>query len=226
MVTPMIHIATFPETDKEPMPRQLTEKPTIHPSCHIVDSWVGGWTELGPDTSLFESMFDDYSYTAGQVSIAYTDVGKFCSIAAQVRINPGNHPMTRVTQHHFTYRRAQYNFGTDDHAFFDWRRSARCIIGHDVWIGHGAIILPGVTIGTGAVVGAGAVVSKDVEPYTVVVGVPAKPIRQRFPPEVVEELLRVAWWNWDHQTIQVRFDDFLNVNRFVETYGLGSFVTG
>lgn len=214
----MIHIDRFPEVAPEPTPRTLNAKPTIHPTCHLVDSWVGGWTELGPYTSLLESTFDDYSYTAGQVLIAYTDVGKFCSIAAQARINPGNHPMTRVTQHHFTYRRAQYDFGTDDYAFFDWRRSARCVIGHDVWIGHGAIILPGVTIGTGAVVGAGAVVSKDVEPYTVVVGVPAKPIRKRFAPEVIEKLLRVAWWHWDHATIKARFDDLLDVDQFVERY--------
>lgn len=215
----LIHIGRFPPSEPERPPRTLSEQPTIHPTCHLVDSWVGGWTELGPETSLLESTFDDYSYTAGQVAIAYTDVGKFCSIAAQVRINPGNHPMGRVTQHHFTYRRAQYGLGDDDHAFFDWRRAARCVIGHDVWIGHGAIVLPGVTIGTGAVVGAGAVVTKAVEPYTVVVGVPAKPIRTRFPTRMIETLLRVAWWEWDHTTIKARLPDLLDSEQFVERYG-------
>ncbi len=218
MNKPMLHIAHFPPIDTKPTPTSLQEMPTIHDNCHLVDSWVGSWTELGPHTSLLESTFDDYSYTAGQVSIAYTDVGKFCSIAAQVRINPGNHPMGRVTQHHFTYRRAQYGFGENDDAFFDWRRGARCVIGHDVWIGHGAIILPGVTVGTGAVVGAGAVVSKDVEPYTVVVGVPAKPIRKRFSLETIDRLLHIAWWHWDHATIKARFDDLLDSERFVEHY--------
>lgn len=216
--TPMLYVARFPAVEREQPPRVLSENPAIHPSCHIVSSMVGGWTELGAHTSLLESTFGDYSYTAGQVSIAYTDVGKFCSIAAQSRINPGNHPMGRVTQHHFTYRRAQYGFGEDDSTFFDWRRAARCVIGHDVWIGHGAIVLPGVTIGTGAVVGAGAVVSKDVEPYTVVVGVPAKPVRKRFPAETIEALLRIAWWDWDHATIKMRFDDLLEIERFVERY--------
>ncbi|MFN8562280.1 MAG: hypothetical protein U0703_11820 [Anaerolineae bacterium] len=79
-------------------------------------------------------------YAAGDVSIIYADVGKFCSIASHVRINPGNHPMERVTQHHMTYRRRQFGFGEDDHAFFDWRRAHRCSIGHDVWLGHGAIV--------------------------------------------------------------------------------------
>jgi len=215
---PMLQIDHFPALEIEQPPRTLSESPTIHPSCHIVSSMVGGWTELGSQTSLLESTFGDYSYTAGQVSIAYTDVGKFCSIAAQARINPGNHPMGRVTQHHFTYRRAQYGFGEDDNTFFDWRRASRCVIGHDVWIGHGAIILPGVTIGTGAVVGAGAVVSKDVEPYTVVVGVPAQPRRKRFSAEMIEALLRIAWWDWDHPTIQERIDSLLDIERFVERY--------
>ena len=97
--------------------------------------------------------------------------------------------MDRVTQHHMTYRRVQYGFGeTDDDDFFDWRRDHKVTVGHDVWIGHGAILLPGVTVGTGAVIGAGAVVTKDVEPYTIAVGVPARPLRRRFPEDVVEEL--------------------------------------
>ncbi len=68
-------------------------------------------------------------------------------------------------------------------------------VGHDAWIGHGALLMPGVTVGTGAVIGAGAVVTRDVEPYTVVVGVPARPLRRRFGPEVAEALLAIAWWD-------------------------------
>jgi phosphonate metabolism protein (transferase hexapeptide repeat family) len=128
------------------------------------------------------------------VSVIYAEVGKFCSIASRVRINPGNHPMDRVTQHHLTYRRRQYGFNTvNDEAFFDWRRAARCVIGHDVWIGHGATVMPGVQIGTGAVIGAGAVVTKDVAPYNIVVGVPAKPIKQRFASNTIQRLLAIAW---------------------------------
>ena len=108
-------------------------------------------------------------------------IGKFCSIASHVRINPGNHPMHRVMQHHLTYRRIEYGFDTtDDEAFFEWRRSQPCAIGHDVWIGHGAVIMPGVNIGTGAVIGSAAVMTKDVAPYEVAVGVPARAIKKRF----------------------------------------------
>jgi ABC-type multidrug transport system fused ATPase/permease subunit len=98
-----------------------------------------------------------------------------------VRINATNHPTWRATLHHFTYRAGDYWPDADmEQDFFAWRRENRVNIGHDVWIGHGATILPGVTIGNGAVIGAGAVVSKDVAPYTIVGGVPAKLIRERF----------------------------------------------
>jgi phosphonate metabolism protein (transferase hexapeptide repeat family) len=213
-------IETFPQTllTDSPLRKQLGEQPHIHPSSRIRLSHLGAWTDIGPDCALLESSLDDYSYLAGDVQIIYSAIGKFCSIASHATINPGNHPMTRVTQHHMTYRRAQYRFGADDAAFFDWRRADKCVIGHDVWIGHGATILAGVTVGTGAVVAAGAVVSKNVAPYEIVGGVPARVIRKRFPDAVIEKLLRVAWWNWDRETLQERFDDLLDVNQFLDKY--------
>ncbi len=196
--------------------RRLSERPTIHPTATIRDSFIGSWTDIGPNCQIVESAFGDYSYAAGDASIIYTEVGKFCSIASHVRINPGNHPMERVTQHHLTYRRVQYGLGeADDLAFFEWRREHRCRIGHDVWLGHGAVIMPGVAIGTGAVVGSGAVVTKDVAPYTVAVGVPARPIRTRFPSAVIERLLASAWWDWDRATLEDRFEELLDLDRFL-----------
>jgi len=215
----MHHIDHFPESLQDKQPKQLSEQPTIHPSCKIRNSQVGSWTELGPNTSMLEVSFGDYSYTAGNVSIVYSSVGKFCSIANSVRINPGNHPQWRVTQHHCTYRRRQYGFDTEeDEAFFQWRRDHGCHIGQDVWIGHGAVIMPGVSVGTGAVVGAGAVVTKDIGTYEVAVGVPARVIKRRFPEDICEKLLVIAWWDWDRPTLEERFGDLMQLESFIEKY--------
>jgi phosphonate metabolism protein (transferase hexapeptide repeat family) len=199
--------------------RTLGEQPWVHETSRVTNSEIGPWTAIGPNCSITESTFGAYSYCAGDVSIIYSEVGKFCSIASHVRLNPGNHPMQRVTQHHMTYRRAQYGFGhTDDAAFFDWRRADKVTIGHDVWLGHGVLVMPGVSIGTGAVVGAGAVVTKDVEPYTVAVGVPARPLRLRFPKDVALRLLAIAWWDWPREVLEERFADLNDLATFLEKY--------
>jgi phosphonate metabolism protein (transferase hexapeptide repeat family) len=163
--------------------KRLSEAPTIHSTSRVYFSEIGAWTEIGPNSQIVESTFGEYSYVASEFEIIYSDVGKFCSIASHVCINPGNHPMWRVTQRHLTYRRVQYGFdAVDDGAFFDWRRAARCVVA------HGATIVAGIEVRTGAVVGAGAVVTHDVAPYTIVAGVPARPIRRRFPDDVIQKL--------------------------------------
>src|SRR5262245_33457310 len=137
---------------------QLGLDPLVHPTASVRDSRLGRYTEVGARTSVIESELGDYSYVVNDSDIIYTRIGKFCSIAAHTRINPGNHPMERPALHHFTYRSLSYQLGADDdEAFFEWRRQHKVTMGHDVWIVHGAVILPGVTIGTGAAVGAGAV---------------------------------------------------------------------
>lgn len=198
--------------------KPLGIEPVFHQGVLVYKSQLGQWTELGANTQLVESSMDDYSYTAGDNQIIYTEIGKFSNIASHVRINPGNHPMERVTLHHITYRRKMYGLGEDDPDFFEWRRLHKCVIGHDTWLGHNVIVMPGVTVGTGAVVGSGAVVTKDVPPYTIAVGVPAKPTRLRFPEPIVEKLLQIAWWDWDRPTLEARFDDLMNVEQFVEKY--------
>ncbi len=144
------------------------------------------------------------------------------SSSAAVRINATNHPMWRATLHHFTYRANDYWPDADHEAdFFEWRRGHRVVIGHDVWIGHGSTILPGVTVGNGAVIGSGAVVTKDVEPYTVVGGVAAKVIRERFPRSIAEHMEKLAWWDWDHARLRTALDDFrkLDAEAFLARHG-------
>jgi hypothetical protein len=215
----MRYISSFPETLDVEAKHTLGEEPSIHPSCIIKDSSIGGWTALGAQTWLVESSFGDYSYTAGNVQIIYTEVGKYCSIANSVRINPGNHPQWRVTQHHMTYRRVQYGLDVeDDQEFFNWRREHKCTIGNDVWIGHGAVIMPGVSIGTGAIIGSGAVVTKDVGPYEIAVGVAAKVIKKRFDEVTIEKLLASQWWTWDRATLEMNFKDLLSIDDFLNKH--------
>ncbi len=192
--------------------KHLSLDPTIDPSATVRDTRLGAWTEVGARSKVIETVMDDYSYLVNDCDVIYADIGKFVNIAAHVRVNPGQHPMDRASQHHFQYRSAAYDLGEDDTDFFNRRRAIRVNIGHDAWIGHGAIIKGGVSIGVGAVVGSGAMVTKDVAPYTVVAGVPAIKLRDRFPDYLQKALMRIAWWNWSHDDLADRMDDFRNLD--------------
>jgi hypothetical protein len=201
--------------------RMLSVEPTIDPTAKLHDSTLGAYCEVGARTILQEVVMDDYSYVVNDAQLTYTTIGKFCSIAAMTRINPGNHPMQRASQAHFTYRASAYFPGeSDDTGFFEWRRRHRVHIGHDVWIGHGAIVLPGRSVGTGAVVAAGAIVTKDVAAYTIVAGNPARTIKRRFSEEITDRLAALAWWEWDHETLRRALPDFrqLAVEDFLEKH--------
>jgi phosphonate metabolism protein (transferase hexapeptide repeat family) len=201
--------------------KALAIEPTIDPTAKIQDVKFGIYCEVGARTILLDVEMGDYSYVVNDAQMTYTTIGKFCSIAAMTRINPGNHPMHRATQAHFTYRASAYFPGeADDAEFFDWRKSHRVHIGHDVWIGHGAIVLPGRRIGHGAVIAGGAVITKDVPDYTIVAGNPARPIRRRFSDGVAERLMQLGWWNWDHDALRMALPDFrkLTIEAFLDKY--------
>ena len=120
--------------------KELSTVPLIDPTARLHDSSAGAYCEIGARTILHEVTLGDYSYVVNDSQIAYATIGKFCSIAAMTRINPGNHPMHRASQAHFSYRASAYFPGeSDESEFFAWRRSHHVAIGHDVWIGHGAI---------------------------------------------------------------------------------------
>jgi len=201
--------------------KKLGEMPLIDPTADVRDSRMGRFTEIGARTSFVESELGDYSYIVNDGDVIYTTIGKFCSIAAMVRINPGNHPMWRASQSHFTYRASCYFEGEADEAdFFAWRRAHPVTIGHDVWIGHGAVILPGRSIGTGAVIAAGAVVTRDVPPYAIVAGISAKVVKPRFPTGIADRLQSLAWWDWSHEELHAALRDFraLSVEEFLDRY--------
>jgi phosphonate metabolism protein (transferase hexapeptide repeat family) len=200
---------------------RLSETPFIHATASVHDCQLGRYTEISERCRISEAILGDYSYIMQDGAVWCATIGKFANIAASVRINAPNHPTWRPTLHHFTYRSSDYweDAGVDE-AFFEWRRTNFVTIGHDVWIGHGATILPGVTVGNGAVIGAGAVVSKDVVPYTIVGGVPARKIRDRFDGKTAERLQILAWWDWDHAKLRTALDDFrtLDIEAFLEKH--------
>ena len=209
-------------TNSAPHLTKLGLQPLIHPGASVTASTLGRYTEVGTRTSLTEVELGDYSYVMSDCEIIYADIGKFCSIAAHARIHPVNHPMQRASQSHFTYRAADYFEGArHEDGVFDWRRASRVQIGHDVWVGHGAIVLAGRKVGTGAVLAAGAVVTKDVAPYTIVGGNPARLLKRRFDQATGDRLERLAWWDWSHEQLHQALPDFqtMPIEAFLEKHG-------
>ena len=194
-------------------------EPTIEDDVITEETVFGAYIHIQAHCIFCDVTIGDYSYFAGYNQVYYATIGKFCSVASFARINTTNHPTyDRIAQHHFTYRSKRFGFGEDDAEFFTQRKDKAVTIGNDVWIGHNAIIMPDVNIGNGAVVGAGAVVTRNVEPYSVVAGVPARKVKMRFPDDLVVKIEQTKWWDWDYQTIKERLSDFRDIEAFVRKY--------
>jgi phosphonate metabolism protein (transferase hexapeptide repeat family) len=194
----------------QPAPkRPKLAETVIEPTVKLREVTIGRCCEVLGDTAIEYTELGDYSYLGPGCMVADASIGKFCAIAAQVRIGAPNHPLDRPSQHRFTYCPEYYSADAErDHAFFRERRADRVVIGNDVWIGHAVIVMPGVTVGDGAVLAAGAVVTRDVAPYSIVGGVPAKQIRERFDRDLAAQLAKIAWWDWPPETIFERLPGF------------------
>lgn len=130
-------------------------------------------------------------------------IGKFCSIACGVKFlfNSANHTLSSLSTYPFPLFYEEWDLEKSKVAN-SWDNKGDIVIGNDVWIGYEAVIMAGVTVGDGAIIGTRAVVTKDVPPYTIVGGIPAKPIRKRFSDETIEALLNLKWWNWSDEKIR------------------------
>lgn len=177
---------------------------TIYLNAVITDPSI----EVGDYTMYNDFVHDPRDFQKNNVLYHYPInhdrliIGKFCSIAcgAKFLFTSGNHTMHSLSTYPFPLFFEQW--GLDRTKVTDaWDNKGDIVVGNDVWIGFEAVILPGVTIGDGAIIGTRAVVTKDVPPYTIVGGVPAKPIRKRFSDETIETLLALKWWDWPEEAI-------------------------
>ena len=177
-------------------------------TIYLRDAIDGPNVEVGEYTIYNDFVHDPRDFECNNVLYHYPvngdrlKIGKFCSIAcgAKFLFNSANHALGSLST--YTFPIFYEEWGLDRRSVADaWDNKGDIVVGNDVWIGYEAVILSGVTVGDGAVIGARAVVTKDVPPYTIMGGVPARPIRRRFDEATVETLLRLRWWDWPKEKI-------------------------
>jgi phosphonate metabolism protein (transferase hexapeptide repeat family) len=196
--------------------------PRVHTTAQLRDCVLGRFTDVAERVVMAECELGDYSYVERGAEAIYTAIGKFCAVASNARLNALNHPIDRITQHKISYRPNEYFVGAKiDKVFRERRQRAHVVMGHDVWIGHGAVVMPGISIGHGAIVAAGAVVTRDVEPFAIVAGVPARRIKWRFTKSIRERIITLAWWDWEHDKLALAVADMqqLKIQDFLKRYG-------
>ena len=169
--------------------------------------------EIGDYTMYNDFVNDPRDFEKNNVLYRYPingdklKIGKFCSIAcgAKFLFTSANHTMHSISTYPFPIFFEEWGLDVTN-ITSAWDNKGDIVVGNDVWIGYEAVVLSGVTIGDGAIIGTRAVVTKDVPPYTIVGGIPAKPIRKRFSDEVISKLLELQWWNWPENRIKENID--------------------
>ena len=160
----------------------------------VINSHIDKTSVIGTSCNVLRTQMGKYSYCGNDCQIVNAEIGAFCSISDHVFVGGAEHPMDRVSMSP-VFQNTRHSGPSKRFAYFESPKTKRTIIGNDVWIGHGVTIKQGVVIGDGAVIGAGAVVTKDIPPYAIAVGVPARVIKFRFNESQIESLLQLKWWD-------------------------------
>lgn len=195
----------------------------IGKSVKIRSAVISPYVRIGDFCNVRGGSFDSYSYMGNNCELPQTKIGKFCSIANNVLLAAGNHPLDYLSTSPYTYSDIDWTFSKKnayDKGLFYTSSDKRfiCEIGNDVWIATGAILVCGnhaLRIGDGAVIAAGAVVTKDVPPYSIVAGCPARIIKYRFDKCTIEKLLELKWWDKDAAWINDNISRFTNINEII-----------
>lgn len=195
-------------SEKKIYPRTGDEQ-TVYLKSVVTDDRI----QIGDHTIYNDFVHDPREFQKNNVLYHYPvngdrlKIGKFCSIAcgAKFLFTSANHSMRSLSTYPFPIFFEEWELDVKD-ITSAWDNKGDIVIGHDVWIGFEAVILSGVTIGDGAIIGTRAVVTKDIPPYTIVGGIPAKPIRKRFSDDVIAELLKLQWWDWPEERIKENID--------------------
>lgn len=180
---------------------------TIRDYCRIERSKFLEYNDIQRYAMIYDTEMGRYSYCGKNFVAWHSKIGAFCSISWNVSVGGANHDYSKVTTHSFLYSNQFGNLMPEGANGYD-RFAQKCEIGSDVWIAAGACVCRGVTIGNGAVVAAGAVVTKDVPPYAIVAGVPAKVIKYRFSESIRAKLNGVCWWNLPSEAIKANYNLF------------------
>jgi acetyltransferase-like isoleucine patch superfamily enzyme len=173
---------------------------SISPFAILKESECARRSAIRSGTRFYHSRIGSYSYIGRNGFVESTEIGRFCSIADDCRVGLASHPTTWVSTSPVFH--AGRNVLRTHFAHLAYDGIEKTIIENDVWIGMNVCILAGVRIGNGAIVGAGAVVTKDVAPYAIVGGNPARLIRMRFDEDTVRSLIESAWWDWTDERLE------------------------
>ena len=206
--------------------REIYPRPGDLQTVYLKDVVTGPNIEIGDYTMYNDFERDPRDFERNNVLYHYPvngdklRIGKFCSIAcgAKFLFNSANHTLRSLSTYPFPIFYEEWGLEGKD-IRQAWENKGDIVIGNDVWIGYQAVILAGVTVGDGAIIGSRAVVTRDVPPYTIVGGVPAKPIRKRFDEDTIARFRALRWWDWDQETIR-RAIPAIQAGRLSELEGL------